>query len=142
MLALCFYLKLILSRSRFRIIVTHQDKAEDTITSYLTSRSSILYFIHHSLPFVWFHSTLLAFRDETKILQPRRPCDILPFQPHDLSTWGRTSLPTLIKVKKDYFKLIRQQKADLYDTGRLIVRSLFKLSFFKKVIQELAIRTP
>ena len=28
-LMLCFYLKLILRISRFRIIVTHQDKAED-----------------------------------------------------------------------------------------------------------------
>ena len=44
--------------------------------------------------------------------------------------------------KKDYFKLIKQQMTDLNDTGRLIVRSLFKLSFFKTVIQELAIRTP
>ena len=55
--ALClFYLKLILRISRYRIIVTHQDKAEVNnklkIQHDSTSKSSILYFIHHSLYFV------------------------------------------------------------------------------------------
>ena len=54
-LCVCLYLKLIVRISRFRMIVTHQ-KAEDNNKlkkkHKSTSKSSILYFIHHSLPFV------------------------------------------------------------------------------------------
>ena len=97
--ALClFYLKLILRISRYRIIVTHQDKAK--VNNKLKNRPFCILYITVSL--LSRHVMLLALRDETKILHPWRPCDILnwdtidyllPFQPLDLSTLGRTSHP-------------------------------------------------
>ena len=80
MLRVCFYLRLRIRR--FPIIVTHTDKAEDKKK---LKKYFFMYFI-----------------EGDNNVQPSRPYDILnsatidyllPFQPLDLSTWGRTSLP-------------------------------------------------
>ena len=85
MLRVCFYLKVILRTSRFRIIATHQDKAEDNnkLQKYnITQLQNRSYCILYIIDFVSPRNAKTSY----DILNWDTIDYLLPFQPLDLST--------------------------------------------------------